>query len=94
MFESIEALLAGTRQFVIGRPVLFVIVMGLLIALVSVAGEFAIYWIARLGGRPLVERLVKRGWLKVDPKRALRTEEMFSRWGFRLVIFGRILPGY
>ena len=93
MFESIEALLAGTRQFVIGRPVLFVIVMGLLIALVSVAGEFAIYWIARLGGRPLVERLVKRGWLKVDPKRALRTEEMFSRWGFRLVIFGRILPG-
>jgi len=93
VIESIEILMGSARQFVIDRPVLFVIVMGLFIALVSVVGEFAVYWIARLGGRPLVERLVKRGWLKVDPKRTQRTEEMFARWGLRLVIFGRILPG-
>jgi len=93
VFESFEVLMASVRHFVIGQPVLFVIVMGLFIALVSVAGEFAIYWIARLGGRPLVERLVKRGWLKVDQKRAQQTEEMFAHWGLRLVIFGRILPG-
>jgi len=93
VFESIESLMGSIRLFILGQPILFVIVMGLLIAIVSVAGEFSVYWIARLGGRPLVERLIKRGWLRVDPKRTQRTEEMFARWGLRLVIFGRILPG-
>jgi len=93
MFEALESLTGNVRLFILGQPVLFVVAMGLLIAVVSVAGEFAIYWIARLGGRPLVERLVKRGWLRVDPKRAQKTEEMFARWGLRLVIFGRIFPG-
>lgn len=93
MFESFEGFINSVRLFIIGQPILFVIVMGLFIAVVSVAGEFAIYWAARLGGRPLVERLVARGWLRVDAKRAQRTEELFERWGLRLVIFGRILPG-
>ena len=93
MFESIEGLMNNTRMFILGQPVLFVIVMGLLIAIVSVVGEVVTYWIARLGGRPLVERLVVRGWLRVDSRRAQRTEEMFARWGLRLVIFGRIFPG-
>ena len=93
VFEAIESIVNSTRLFILGQPILFVIVMGLLIAVVSVAGEFATYWAARLGGRPLVERLVKRGWLMVDLRRAQRTEEMFARWGVRLVIFGRILPG-
>ena len=93
MFESFEGFINSVRLFIIGQPILFVIAMGLFIAVVSVAGEFAIYWAARLGGRPLVERLVTRGWLRVDAKRAQRTEELFERWGLRLVIFGRILPG-
>ena len=93
MFESFEGFINSVRLFIIGQPILFVIVMGLFIAVVSVAGEFAIYWAARLGGRPLVERLVARGWLRVDAKRAQRTEELFERWGLRLVIFGRIQPG-
>lgn len=93
MFESFEGFINSVRLFIIGQPILFVIVMGLFIAVVSVAGEFAIYWAARLGGRPLVERLVAHGWLRVDAKRAQRTEELFERWGLRLVIFGRILPG-
>jgi len=83
----------NTRLFIIGQPVLFVIVMGLLIAVVSVVGEIVTYWIARLGGRPLVERLVKRGWLRVDSRRAQQTEDLFARWGLRLVVFGRIFPG-
>lgn len=91
--ESIEGLMNNTRMFILGQPVLFVIVMGLLIAIVSVVGEVVTYWIARLGGRPLVERLVVRGWLRGDSRRAQRTEDMFARWGLRLVIFGRIFPG-
>ena len=93
MFESVEGLVNNIRLFIVGQPILFVIVMGLLIAVVSVVGEIIVYWIARLGGRPLVDRLVKRGWLRVDEGRAQKTEEMFTRWGLRLVIFGRILPG-
>ncbi len=93
MFGSFESLINNTRSFIVEQPVLFVIVMGLFIAILSVAGEFLVYWVARLGGRPLVERLVARGWLRVDSKRAQRTEEMFERWGLRLVVFGRIFPG-
>ena len=85
--------LNSAHLFMMGQPVLFVIVMGLIVAVISVAGEFATSWAARLGGRPLVERLGKRGWLKVDEKRAQRTEELFLRWGVHLVIFGRIIPG-
>ena len=93
MFASIEGLIVNSRAFIVGQPVLFVIVMGLFIATVSVAGEFATYWIARVGGRPLVERLAARGWLKIDSKRSQRIEEMFAHWGLHLVIFGRIFPG-
>lgn len=93
MFETFESLINGVSSFIVGQPVLFVVVMGLLIAIVSVAGEFATYWAARLGGRPLLERLKERGWLKADSRRTQRTEELFARWGVRLVIFGRIFPG-
>ena len=93
MFEVVDGLLNSVRLFIIGQPILFIIVMGLLIAVLSVTGELAIYWVARLGGRSLVDRLVARGWFRVDSKRSQWTEEMFSRWGLRLVIFGRIIPG-
>jgi alkaline phosphatase len=88
-----ENFVNSARVFIIGEPILFVIVMGLFIAVVSVLGEIVTYWAARLGGRPLVERLVARGWLRVDSRRAQRTEDLFERWGVRLVIFGRIFPG-
>ena len=93
MFDSMENFVNSARVFIIGEPILFVIVMGLFIAVVSVLGEIVTYWAARLGGRPLVERLVARGWLRVDSRRAQRTEDLFERWGVRLVIFGRIFPG-
>ena len=93
MFDSIENFVDSARLFIIGEPILFVLMMGLLIAVVSVSGEFAAYWAARWGGRPLVERLIDRGWLRVDSRRAQRTEDLFARWGVRLVIFGRIFPG-
>lgn len=93
MFDSMENFVNSARVFIIGEPILFVIVMGLFIAVVSVLGEIVTYWAARLGGRPLVERLVARDWLRVDSRRAQRTEDLFERWGVRLVIFGRIFPG-
>jgi membrane protein DedA with SNARE-associated domain len=93
LLDPIEGFLNNARLFILGEPVLFVMVTGLLIALISVAGEILTYWAARLGGRPLIERLAAHGWLRLDPRRAERAETLFARWGLRLVLFGRILPG-
>jgi alkaline phosphatase len=38
-----------------------------------------------------VERFSR--WLRVDLRHIDRAESMFTRWGVRLVMFGRILPG-
>ena len=54
MFDSMENFVNSARVFIIGEPILFVIVMGLFIAVVSVLGEIVTYWAARLGVRPLV----------------------------------------
>ena len=77
--------------FIVGQPILFVLVVGLVIALSSVVSEIITYWLARIGGRPLVERFSR--WLKVDMRHFERAESMFTRWGVGLVMFGRILPG-
>lgn len=84
MFEEVWA-------FIVGQPVLFVLAMGLIIAVSSVSSEVITYWVARLGGRALVERF-SRG-LRVNLRHIDRAETMFVRWGVGLVMFGRILPG-
>lgn len=93
MISQLETYFIGAKLFILGKPVLFVLLMGLFIAILSVSGEIATYWAARLGGPPLITRLVARGWLRMDTHRMQRTENLFSRWGVRLVIFGRIFPG-
>ena len=93
MINQLETYFIGAKLFILGKPVLFVLLMGLFIAILSVSGEIATYWAARLGGPPLIARLVARGWLCMDTHRMQRTETLFSRWGVRLVIFGRIFPG-
>lgn len=93
MFSYIQYLLNNARYFILGQPVLFVLATGLSIAILSVSGEILVYWAARLGGRPLIDRLAVRGVLRISPHRAERAENLFARWGLRLVIFGRIFPG-
>lgn len=78
-------------DFIVGEPVLFVLIMGLVIAVSSVVTEIITYWLARIGGRALVKRFSRR--LKVDMRHYDRAETMFVRWGVGLVMFGRILPG-
>jgi membrane protein DedA with SNARE-associated domain len=81
----------NVRAFVVGQPILFVLVTGLIVAVSSVLGEIVIYWLARIGGRALVFRFSR--WLRVDLRHINRAERLFVRWGVRLVLFGRILPG-
>lgn len=91
MLIQIENWFDGLWAFIVEQPLLFVLLMGLIIAVTSVASEIVIYWLARIGGRALVERF--SGWLKVDFRHMDRAEALFTRWGVGLVLFGRILPG-
>ena len=88
---QIENWFGGVWGFIVGEPVLFVLVMGFAIAAYSAVSEVVTYWLARIGGRVLVERF--SGWLRVDMRHFERAEAMFTRWGVGLVMFGRILPG-
>lgn len=91
MFDPFENFFESSRAVLAAKPLLFILVSGLLVALVSVIGETIVYWVARLGGRSLVDRL--SGWLRLDTRHMDRAEALFLRWGIGLVVFGRILPG-
>jgi len=91
VLAQIEIWFDGVWAFIVGEPVLFVLVMGLLIAVYMSASEVLTYWLARIGGRALVERFSR--WLRVDMRHFERAESLFGRWGVGLVMFGRILPG-
>jgi membrane protein DedA with SNARE-associated domain len=64
---------------------------GLYAAIGSVLGASVAYWVARLGGRPLVDRLAR--WLRIDFAHIDRAENQFHRWGTGLVLVGRVMPG-
>lgn len=64
---------------------------GLYAALGSVAGSSLSYWAARLGGRPLVDRLAR--WVRIAPRHIDRAQSQFQRRGSWLVLVGRMMPG-
>jgi len=64
---------------------------GLYAAIGSVLGASIAYWVARLGGRPLVDKLAR--WVRIDPAHIDRAETQFHRWGAGLVLVGRVIPG-
>jgi membrane protein DedA with SNARE-associated domain len=74
-----------------GAPVSMIFVGGLYAALGSVTGSSLTYWLARLGGRPVVDRVAR--WCRIDPRHITRAEKSFQRWGPELVLLGRMLPG-
>lgn len=57
----------------------------------SVVGALVLYAIGRFGGRPLVLRL--GGVLRVDEERLDRADAWFDRHDWKLVLFGRMVPG-
>lgn len=74
-------------------PPAMIFVGGLYAALGSTAGAAFTYWMARLGGRPVVDRVAR--WFRLDPNYITRAEAQFHRGGLGLVLvlFGRVLPG-
>ncbi len=64
---------------------------GFYAAIGSTIGSSIAYWAARLGGRPLVEKIAR--WVRIKPGYITRVENQFHRWGVGLVLVGRIIPG-
>ena len=72
-------------------PLSVIFLGGLYAALGSVLGASGAYWMARLGGRPLVDRLAQ--WVRIQPTHITRAEQQFQRRGLALVLVGRVIPG-
>jgi membrane protein DedA with SNARE-associated domain len=72
-------------------PVSMIFIGGLYAAIGSALGASITYWAARLGGRPLVDKLTR--WVRIDSAHITRTENQFHRWGAGLVLVGRVMPG-
>ena len=72
-------------------PVSMIFIGGLYAAIGSTLGASIAYWVARLGGRPLVDKLVR--WIRIDPSHIALAENQFHRWGTGLVMVGRLMPG-
>jgi len=72
-------------------PVSMIFLGGFYAALGSLLGASAAYWTARLGGRPLVDRLAR--WVRIQPAQISHAEQQFQRWGAGLVLAGRVIPG-
>jgi membrane protein DedA with SNARE-associated domain len=65
-------------------------VVMLVAAVAAVLGATGGYWIGRLGGRPLLDRLVARGWPK--QQQVLRVEQFFERHGGKSLVGARFIP--
>ena len=64
---------------------------GLFAAFGSVMGASILYWAARLGGRPVVERVAK--FFRIDLRHMQRVERLAEKHGTRFIFFGRLIPG-
>lgn len=64
---------------------------GLFAAFGSVIGASILYWAARLGGRPVVERMAKL--FRIDLLHIQRVERLAEKYGTRFIFFGRLIPG-
>ncbi len=72
-------------------PASMIFLGGLYSAIGSTVGASITYWVARLGGRPLVDKFAR--WVRIDPVKVDRAETLFHRWGAGLVLIGRVIPG-
>ena len=89
-----EIILACAGWMLIERHALhpsFILLAGLYAGFGSAIGSSITYWIARLGGRPLVNKFaaffrIKLGYIE-------QIETQCKKWGMGIVFAGRLIPG-
>lgn len=57
----------------------------------SAIGASITYWVARLGGRPVIEKFARI--FRIDMAHVARAEEQIHKFGTGLVLIGRVIPG-
>ena len=72
-------------------PASMIFIGGLYAAIGSTLGASITYWIARRGGRPIIDKLAR--WVRIDSAHITRVESQFHHWGTGLVLVGRVIPG-
>jgi membrane protein DedA with SNARE-associated domain len=89
-----EIILGMAGWFLVSRhdlPLSFIFLGGFYAAIGSVLGASLAYWVARIGGRPIVDKIAS--WFRVPAHQIYRAEKQFHRWGPGLVFLGRMVPG-
>lgn len=74
-----------------GIPASFIPLAGLYAGFGSTLGACIPYWIARVGGRPLIERFAK--FFHIHLGYIEKIEDQCRKWGAGIVLIGRVLPG-
>lgn len=74
-----------------GIPPSFIPVAGLIAGLGSAIGASITYWVARMGGRPLVDRFAS--FFRINLDYIERIENQCRKWGLGIVFVGRMMPG-
>ena len=69
----------------------FIPLAGLYAGLGSAIGASITYWVARIGGRPLIDRFAKM--FHINLRYIERVEDQVRKWGAGIVLVGRVLPG-
>jgi membrane protein DedA with SNARE-associated domain len=69
----------------------FILVGGVYAGFGSAVGASIVYWVARSGGRPMIDRFAKL--FRIDLSLLSKSEEQMRKWGAWLVFAGRVLPG-
>jgi membrane protein DedA with SNARE-associated domain len=69
----------------------FILVGGIYAGFGSAVGASIVYWVARIGGRPMIDRFAK--FFRLNLSLLSRAEEQMQKWGTWLIFAGRVLPG-
>ena len=69
----------------------FILLAGFYAGLGSAIGASITYWVARIGGRPIIEKFAKI--FRIDTTLIGKAEDQMHKWGSGLVLIGRIIPG-
>ena len=69
----------------------FILLAGLYAGLGSTIGASITYWVARIGGRPIIDKFTKI--FRIDMNMINKAEDQMHKWGSGLVLIGRVIPG-
>lgn len=69
----------------------FILLAGFYAGLGSAIGASITYWVARIGGRPMIDKFTN--WFRIDTSYIEKIEDQCRKWGAGIVMVGRVIPG-